>query len=78
MWWLRVRRVNVWKSLDQGLACRVYPLVDVVAAEAGVSVINTSLTSEAVTFGTACAVYISVHRCIPSVLAELWGVWGTP
>lgn len=56
----------------------MYLLVDVVAAEAGVSVINTSLTSEAVTFGTACAVYILVHRCIPSVLAELWGVWGTP
>ena len=56
----------------------MYLLVDVVAAEAGVSVINNSLTSEAVTFGSACAAYIFVHRCIPSVLAELWGVWGTP
>ena len=36
-----------------------FPLADVVAADARVCVINTSLTSEAGTFGTACALYIS-------------------
>lgn len=34
-------------------------MAEVVAADAGVCEINTSLTSEAGTFGTACALYIS-------------------
>lgn len=47
------------KELRPGPGLPSISVGDVVAAEAGVCVINISLTSEAVTFGTACAVYIS-------------------